>query len=284
MATLDHEGRRIEAVIAFVGTPSEQALQLLAAVAECSLQEEGDVLQATLPAPLAPTEGYELLVTIRAVDGFLELDRDARAAMFVGLDGLACFGGSLGLKIACDEVLEDDVPALLVPPGESADAVLRGMCHAIVDRHRDALTEDDEGEDVGGYRFRFPPWWGEPTRVDQGPVLGFDSYATPDLGLLVRVMVDAAKADAATAYVEATRERWEAETRRPSEVAIGGLRFVGESAYGCADAHSVETLAAEVGTDLVAFHLVYVDKNPRHAQLRRLVIAIVEAALVSKWG
>ena len=115
-------------------------------------------------------------------------------------------------------------------------------------------------------------------------LVGFDSYGTHDFGLLVRIAPDAGGDDAVDAYLTATRERWTAETRVEANVTLADQPFRGDSAYGCEDAHSVETLAGTVGPDLVAFHLIYVAKNASHAQLRRLVLTMVETAIARRWG
>ena len=164
------------------------------------------------------------------------------------------------------------------------------MGHALLERVKDALPPEPASADeprshvVAGYELLLPDWWGEPTAMAHEHIVGFDSYGTRDLGLLVRIAPGAGGDEAVEAYLTATRQRWAAETRVDAEVALAGVPFRGDSAYGCEDAHSVETLAGTVGPDLVAVHLVYVIKNPKHAQLRRLVLTMLESALVRRWG
>lgn len=289
---VDHGDKRVKATVVFVGTGAESALERITAqLGETPASRRDRALTAEVAAPLAPVRGYELVAEVRAVDDLLATSEQERQALLERADGLACFGDRdrLLVKAACDAALPDDVPALLVPPGETALAVFKGMGHALFDRVRDELPAEasdarERFETLAGYELLLPSWWGEPTAMAHEHIVGFDSYGTRDFGLLVRIAPEAGGDDAVDAYLTATRQRWTAETRVDAEVVLANLPFRGESAYGCVDAHSVETLAGTVGPDLVAFHVVYVDKNPKHAQLRRLVLTMIETAIVRRWG
>lgn len=285
----------VRATVAFVGAGAEGALAQVAASYGHNGEPVADppALIADVAPPLGSVRGYQLVTRVVAIDDVLEVSPPERRALLRDIDGLACFGDRdrLLIKAACDEALGEDVPALLVPPGETATAVIKGMGHAIVDRVKDSLedepreAEDEERlVDLAGYAFLLPTFWGEPTDMAHEHIVGFDSYGTHDFGLLVRIAPEAGGDEAVTEYLAATRERWVAETRVAAQVVIADLPFVGQSAYGCEDAHSVETLAGTVGPDLVAFHMVYLAKNPKHAQLRRLVLTMVETAIVARWA
>lgn len=289
---VDHADKRVTATVVFVGAGAERALETIATQLGREAARRDRALAAELVAPLTPVRGYELIAEVRAVDDLLGRSPEEREALLDHADGLACFGDRdrLMVKAACDETLAADVPALFVPPGETALAVFKGMGHALMDRVKEDLpAEPKEAEgarlqSLAGYDFLLPDFWGEPTTMAHEHLVGFDSYGTRDFGLLVRIAPDAGGEEAVDAYLTATRQRWTAETRVDAEVGLANLRFRGDSAYGCEDAHSVETLAGSVGPDLVAFHMVYVDKNPKHAQLRRLVLTMVETAIVRRWG
>jgi len=295
---VDHGDKRVMATVVFVGWGAEGALAHIAAQLGDQPVRRELALTARLPAPLEPVRGYELVTEIRAVDDLLAASTTEREALLGDADGLACFGDRdrLLVKAACDEALAEDVPALLVPPGETAGAVFKGMGHALIDRVRDELpeplptpeeagsTSGERVQDVAGYPFLLPEWWGEPTPMVHEHIFGFDSYGTRDFGLLVRIAPGTGGDEAVAQYLAATRERWVAETRLAAQVTIADLPFRGESAYGCEDVHSVETFAGTVGPDLIAFHVVYVAKNPKHAQLRRLVLTMLETAIVRRWS
>ena len=279
------------ATVVFVGAGAERALaNIVAQLGQPPAERRDQALTAELAAPLAPVNGYELVAEVRAVDDLLATSDRQRHALLERADGLACFGDRdrLMIKAACDEALDEDVPALLVPPGETALAVFKGMGHALFDRIRADLpveaADSQRVETLAGYDFFLPEWWGAPTTMAQEHLVGFDSYGTRDFGLLVRIAPGAGGDDAVHAYLTATRQRWRADTRVPTEVQLANILFVGDSGYGCEDVHSVETLAGTVGPDLVAFHLIYMAKNPRHAQLRRLVLIMMETAMLRRWG
>jgi hypothetical protein len=296
---VDHSQRTVLATVAFVGAGAEGALaQIAARYGRQEALRSSRALTVEVEPPLGNLRGYLLVTRVVAVDDLLEVSPPERADLLRNVDGLACFGDRdrLLLKAACDEALEEDVPALLVPPGETATAVIKGMGHAIADRVKDELPDeppdveppDEPGPtrlfELAGYTFLLPEFWGEPTRMAHEHLQGFDSYGTHDFGLLVRIAPGAGSEGAVDEYLAATHERWAAETRVASQAALADNPFRGESAYGCEDAHSVETLVGCVGPDLIAFHMVYLAKNPRHAQLRRLVLTMIESAIVKRWS
>ncbi|MEZ4446060.1 MAG: hypothetical protein R3B72_43695 [Polyangiaceae bacterium] len=229
----------------------------------------------TLAEVVAPRGSRLRILSARA-----ECLGEAVASGVVGdLAAVVCFDPRPSTRALVEELFSPDLLAVAV-----SDEPALAIAEALEDALGESTSDSPRSLDVAGYRFEVPSFWGPPTRIEHPPFVGFDAFASHDLGVRVRIAPGAGSEREVDAYLEATRERWSAETRIPAAAEVAGQKLRGERAYGCVDAHSVETLVTAIGCDLLAIHLVTLARHEGQGQLRRLALAILEGAVLAKHG